>query len=169
MAAHGASGEAAEFTVGEIERFLVDEAALLDEWRLDEWLALIAPDGRYLVPPLDAPDADHRDTLFLIADDRRSLASRVRQLLSGITWAENPRSRTRRLVTNVRLLGIEGDTAQAAANFAVWRFQHEQTDVYVGRYLHVLVRGPSGLLFRERRAVLDLETLRPHGKLSFIL
>ena len=35
--------------------------------------------------------------------------------------------------------------------------------------LHVLVRGPSGLLFRERRAVLDLETLRPHGKLSFIL
>jgi hypothetical protein len=30
---------------------------------------------------------------------------------------------------------------------------------------HVLVRGPSG----ERRAALDLESLRPHGKLSFIL
>jgi alkanesulfonate monooxygenase SsuD/methylene tetrahydromethanopterin reductase-like flavin-dependent oxidoreductase (luciferase family) len=27
----------------------------------------------------------------------------------------------------------------------------------------------TALLFRERRAVLDLETLRPHGKLSFIL
>jgi p-cumate 2,3-dioxygenase beta subunit len=157
------------FTVGEIERFLVEEAALLDEWRLEEWLALVAPDGSYLVPPLDAPDADHRDTLFLIADDRRTLASRVRQLLSGTTWAENPRSRTRRLVTNVRLLGIDGDAARITANFAVWRFQHEQTDVYVGRYLHLLVRGPSGLLFRERRAVLDLETLRPHGKLSFIL
>jgi p-cumate 2,3-dioxygenase beta subunit len=39
----------------------------------------------------------------------------------------------------------------------------------IGRYLHVLVRGASGLMFRERRAVLDLETLRPHGKLSFIL
>jgi hypothetical protein len=51
----------------------------------------------------------------------------------------------------------------------VWRFQHEQADVYVGRYLHVLVRSTSGLMFRERRAVLDLETLRPHGKLSFIL
>jgi hypothetical protein len=103
---------AVAFTVAEIERFLIDEAALLDEWRLEEWLALMAPDARYLVPPLDAPDADHRDTLFLIADDRRTLASRVRQLLSGTTWAENPRSRTRRLITNVRLLTAEGGEAR---------------------------------------------------------
>src|SRR6267143_1737124 len=108
MAAHDGS----EFTVGEIERFLVDEAALLDEWRLDEWLALMAPDARYLVPPLDRPGADPRDTLFLIADDRRTLASRVRQLLSGTTWAENPRSRTRSLITNVRLLTAEGGEAR---------------------------------------------------------
>jgi p-cumate 2,3-dioxygenase beta subunit len=66
-------------------------------------------------------------------------------------------------------LEVTDGEARVTANFAVWRFQHEQTDVYVGRYLHVLVRRPSGLLFRERRAVLDLETLRPHGKLSFIL
>ena len=163
------AADAAPFTVGEIEEFLVHEAALLDEWRLEEWLELMAPDARYLVPPLDAPDADHRDTLFLIADDRRTLASRVRQLLSGTTWAENPRSRTRRLITNVRLLAVDGDEARVTAKFAVWRFQHEQSDVYVGQYRHVLVHGASGLLFRERRAVLDLETLRPHGKLSFIL
>jgi len=161
--------DTAPFRVGEIEEFLIYEAALLDEWRLEEWLALMAPEARYLVPPLDAPDADHRDTLFLIADDRRTLASRVRQLLSGTTWAENPRSRTRRLITNVRLLAVQGGEARVTANFAVWRFQHEQADVYVGRYLHVLVRGASGLMFRERRTVLDLETLRPHGKLSFIL
>ncbi len=163
------AGGAVAFTVAEIEQFLIDEAALLDEWRLEEWLALMAPDARYLVPPLDAPDADHRDTLFLIADDRRTLASRVRQLLSGTTWAENPRSRTRRLITNVRLLTAEGDEARSTANFAVWRFQHEQADVHVGRYLHLLVRGPIGLMFRERRAVLVLETLRPHGKARFIL
>jgi p-cumate 2,3-dioxygenase beta subunit len=157
------------FTRSKIEEFLIHEAALLDEWRIEEWLALMAPDARYLVPPLDAPDADHRDTLFLIADDRRTLASRVRQLLSCTTWAENPRSRTRRLITNVRLLAVDNAEAHVTANFAVWHFQHEQSDVYVGQYRHVLVCGPSGLLFRERRAVLDLETLRPHGKLSFIL
>jgi len=51
----------------------------------------------------------------------------------------------------------------------VWRFQHDATDVYVGRYVDLLVRGTSGPMFRERRVILDLETLRPHGKLSFIL
>jgi len=43
----------------------------------------------------------------------------------------------------------------------------QPTDVYVGRDLHVLGRDASGLWFRGRRALLDLETLRPYGKLSF--
>lgn len=158
-----------DIAVAEIEQFFVEEAALLDEWRLEEWLALFAEDGRYLVPSLDRPDSDHRTALFLIADDRKNLASRVRQLLGGSTWAENPRSRTRRLVTNFRILDQRTDRITATANFAVWRFQHEATDVYVGRYVNVLARTATGLMFRERRVILDLETLRPHGKLSFIL
>jgi p-cumate 2,3-dioxygenase beta subunit len=96
MADNAVPGDAAAFARGEIEEFLIHEAELLDEWRLEEWLELMAPDARYLVPPLDAPEADHRGTLFLIADDRRTLASRVRQLSSALTWAENPHSRTRR-------------------------------------------------------------------------
>jgi p-cumate 2,3-dioxygenase subunit beta len=156
-------------TLADIERFFVDEAALLDEWRLEQWLSLFAEDGRYLVPSLDQPLSDHRTALFLIADDRKTLASRVRQLLSGQTWAENPRSRTRRLVTNFRILDESADSVTTTANFAVWRFQYEATDVYVGRYVNVLVHANAGLRFRERRVILDLETLRPHGKLSFIL
>jgi p-cumate 2,3-dioxygenase subunit beta len=159
----------AAITLAQIERFFVEEAALLDEWQLEEWLALFAEDARYLIPSLDRPQSDHRTALFLIADDRKTLESRVRQLLGGQTWAENPRSRTRRLVTNFRILDEGADSITATANFAVWRFQHEATDVYVGRYLNVLVRAGAGLMFRERRVVLDLETLRPHGKLSFIL
>lgn len=157
-------------TIGEVERFLVDEAAMLDEWRLNEWLALMTDDARYLVPSLDSPESDHRTALFLISDDMTTLRSRVGQLLGRSAWAENPRSRTRRLVTNFRILEANGAEAKVAANFAVWRFQLNQTDTYVGRYVHTLVRGPAGgLLFRERRAVLDLESLRPHGKLSIIL
>lgn len=156
-------------TYQEAERFLVEEAALLDEWRLNDWFKLIAEAGRYLVPALDTPDADHRQTLFLVSDDYVTLKSRVAQLLGRSTWSENPRSRTRRLVTNVRVLESNGDEALVTANFAVWRFQLDATDVYVGKYLHKLVRTPEGLRFRERRSVLDLESLRPHGKLSFIL
>ncbi len=157
-------------TRAEVEDFLINEAALLDEWKLEEWLALVADDGKYLVPSLDSPGSDHRTALFLISDDRRNLGSRIKQLLSRTTWAEFPRSRTRRLVSNVRILEHSGDEVKITANFAVWRFQHEATDCYVGRYVHLLVRGPDGgLMFRERRAILDLESLRPHGKLSFIL
>ena len=156
-------------TRAEVEDFLIHEAALLDEWKLEEWLALIADDGTYLVPSLDSPASDHRRALFLISDDRRNLGSRVKQLLGRTTWAEFPRSRTRRLVSNVRILEQADDWVKVTANFAVWRFQHEATDCYVGRYVHVLVRSASGLMFRERRAILDLESLRPHGKLSFIL
>jgi p-cumate 2,3-dioxygenase subunit beta len=153
----------------ELEEFLVDEAAMLDEWRLDDWIELMAQDGHYLVPALDKPTADFRTTLFLISDDMRTLRSRVTQLKGRTVWAENPKSRTRRLLTNFRVMGEEGGLTKACANFAVWRFQLDATDVYVGRYEHLLRREDSGWKFVERKAVLDLESLRPHGKLSFIL
>ena len=51
----------------EVEDFLYKEAALLDEWRLDEWLGLLTEDAIYEVPPTDVPRrfAKH---LFIIAD-----------------------------------------------------------------------------------------------------
>src|SRR6476620_4149490 len=94
--------------VEEVERFLVKEAALLDEWKLNDWLDLMTPDARYLIPLPDQPASDHREALFLIADDIRSLKSRVNQLQGRSVWAENPRSRTRRLVTNTRILETNG-------------------------------------------------------------
>jgi hypothetical protein len=42
-------------TLGDVERFFVNEAALLDERRLEEWLEVFTDDGCYLVPPLDVP------------------------------------------------------------------------------------------------------------------
>ena len=52
------------------------EAALLDEWRLDEWQELLTEDAVYYVPPNDQPEGDHRTTLFLIADDRERIRQR---------------------------------------------------------------------------------------------
>ncbi len=159
----------AALTRGEVEEFLYHETALLDEWRLEEWLALVAEGGRYLVPALNLPHSDASSTLFLVADDHVSLKSRVRQLMGRSTWAENPRSRTRHLVSNVRVLESDPGAALVTANFVVWRFQSGNADAYVGRYLHRLVRTEAGLRFTERRCELDMEALRPHGKLSIIL
>jgi len=156
-------------TRAQIEDFLYAEAALLDEWRLQEWLELLTEDVTYAVPATDVPEGDAKSTLFLIADDALRVHSRVRQLLGKSAWAENPRSRTRRLISNVRIRETDGETIRVTANFVVYRMRMDQVDTYVGRYEYTLVQRDGQLKIRERKAILDLEALRPHGKVSFIL
>jgi p-cumate 2,3-dioxygenase subunit beta len=153
----------------EVEDLLYKEAALLDEWRLEEWLELLSDDAVYEIPPTDVPEGDARNTLFIIADDAVRIRSRVKQLLGKSAWAENPQSRTRRMISNVRVLGVDGDRILATANFAVHRMRYESVDTYIGRYDYKLVRVGNELKIKERRAILDNEALRPHGKISFIL
>jgi p-cumate 2,3-dioxygenase beta subunit len=152
-----------------VEDFLYEEAALLDEWRLDEWLELLTEDATYEVPSTDTPDGDPQNTLFLIADDKTRIRSRVAQLLGKSAWAENPPSRTRRMISNVRIRQVEGEAIHVMANFVVYRLRFEQMDTYVGRYEYTLVPCDGRLKIRGRKAILDLEALRPHGKVSFIL
>lgn len=153
----------------EVEDLLYCEAALLDEWRLEEWLEILTDDAIYQVPSTDAPEGDARNTLYIIADDALRIRSRVKQLLGKLAWAENPHSRTRRMITNVRVVGVDGDDVMVTANFVVHRMRHETVDTYVGRYDYRLAHFGKALKIRERRAILDNEALRPHGKISFIL
>ena len=154
----------------DVEALFYEEAALLDAWRLDDWLGLLTPDARYLVPPNDVPDGDPRDTLFTIADDIRRIRGRVKRLNSAEAHAESPRSRTRRMVSNVRIVERAGDELVAEANFIVYRFRRdERIGEYVGRYRYRLRATEEGLRIAERRAVLDCEELGALGSVSFIL
>src|SRR6516164_8064525 len=153
----------------EVEDLLYDEAALLDEWRLEQWLEMLSDEAVYQVPPTDVPEGDARNTLFIVADDIVRIRSRVKQLLGKSAWAENPHSRTRRIISNIRVRGSDGDHILVTANFIVNRMRYENVDTYVGRYNYRLVRHEGKLKIRERRVILDNEALRPHGKISFIL
>ncbi len=154
----------------EVEDLLYREAELLDAWKLDEWMTLLTEDAAYYVPPNDKPDADHRFTLFTIADDMVRLRERVIRLKDPNCHVEYPPSRTRRLITNVRLVGSEGDAIVVTANFVVHRFRrggaHQE---FVGRYRHRLRRVGGLLKIAERRAILDAEELGALGSVSFIL
>ena len=80
-----------------VAQFLYDEAALLDEWRLDEWLALFHPEAaKYLIPSPEDLSDDPATTLHLVNDAMTILAGRVGRLKSKHAHAESPRSRTRR-------------------------------------------------------------------------
>jgi p-cumate 2,3-dioxygenase subunit beta len=153
-----------------VEDFLIAEADLLDTWRLHEWLALFDPEATgYYMPTTDLPDGDPGSDLMLIADDMTKLRSRVDQLLSGVTWAENPRSRTRRMISNVKIDAIDGDVLSIRANFVVYRMRFQNIDPYIGEYRYKLKANGGTFTILERRVVLDLEALRPHGKVSFIV
>lgn len=153
----------------DVEDFLFREAALLDEWRLDEWLTLFEPDATYEVPTTDRPNADPHSSQYYVWDDHELLTARVRRLKSKHAHAENPHSRTRRLVTNVRMGEPAGAEIPAYAAFLIYKIRDGNVDQFVGRYEHTLVASGGGLRFRKRRAVLELEVLRPGGRLSFIL
>ena len=154
----------------EVENFLFHEAALLDEWRLDEWLGLLTEDATYCVPPNDAPDSDSADTLFLIADDIARIRGRVKRLDNPEAHAEHPRSRTRRIISNVRITSRNGDYLDIAANFVVYRFRREErVGEYVGHYNYRLRVDNGAIRIAERRAVLDSEELGGLGSISFIL
>jgi p-cumate 2,3-dioxygenase beta subunit len=159
-----------DVTREQVEDFLYAEADLLDNWQLNEWVALFDQDrGSYYIPTADAPDADPNTALFLVADDMPKLRSRVSQLLSGVAWAENPKSRTRHMVNNVRIAGMEGEALLVKANFVVFRMRFQNIDPYIGKYHYKLLPENGTFKILERRVVLDLEALRPHGKVSFIV
>jgi p-cumate 2,3-dioxygenase subunit beta len=160
----------AAVTRTEVEDFLFAEADLLDSWRLNEWLALFDEErGGFYMPSTDTPDSNHTETLFLIADDMTRLRSRVSQLLSGLTWSENPPSRTNHMISNVRMVGTEGDALLVKANFVVYRMRFQNIDPYIGKYHYKLLPRDGTFKILERRVILDLESLRPHGKVSFIV
>lgn len=165
-----ARGAAAAVTREQVEDFLYHEAALLDAWRLDDWLALLTEDARYEVPSNDRPDADPASTLFTIADDIDRIRGRVTRLKDKNAHAEHPRSRTRRMISNVRIVGRNSTELRVEANFVVHRFRRdENTREYVGHYRYLLRAERGELRIARRQAVLDPMELGSLGLVSFVL
>jgi p-cumate 2,3-dioxygenase beta subunit len=156
-------------TRSEVEDLLFLEADLLDTWKLNDWLALYTADAQYEVPSTDLPkDADPDHNLFYIADNRARLEQRVIRLNKKTMWSEYPRSKTRHLVTNVRLLG-DADNIIVRAGFAVYRTKWGITDLFIGGYEYLLRREGDALRIRKKRCQLDLDGLRPQGRVSILL
>lgn len=162
----------------EIEQFLYFEAQLLDEHRYDEWLELFAADLHYWMPvrtnrlrrqeknEVSAPtDVAHFD------ETATSLRQRVRRLESGMAWAEDPRSRTRRLVTNVRIRPgeFEGEYV-VTSNFLVYKNRLDRDEDFMVGEREDLLRRVARLRWRiaKRKILLDQAVVLSQSLVSFL-
>ena len=136
--------------VGEIETFLVHEARLLDERRYEDWLALFTEDGWYWVP-LEEGQADPKETVSLMYDDRRLLETRVRRLAQGKLHIQEPKSRTSRIVTNVSIEARDDAGATVRSKFIITEYRRGAQLTYAGTYFHRLVRQGGRLRIAWKR------------------
>jgi p-cumate 2,3-dioxygenase subunit beta len=158
-----------KITRQEVEDLLFHEAELLDEWKLVEWAALFSSDGSYLIPPIGNPDADSNKSLYLARDDRARLEQRALRLLKKEAHVEYPHSTTLHNVSNVRIVKNEVEEVTVKCNFATYRTKREMLDCYVGVSEYKLKKEDGQLKIQEKKVILKLDSLRPHGKVSIIL
>lgn len=173
----GAAAESAEF-VGQrvpvgapvynrIVEFLYDEAELLDRLKLQEWASHLATDLLYTAPlRTTRTTAEQAASVVRTTqhyhDDYRSVMGRVLRLSGKSAWAEDPPSRTRRLVTNIRVHTLPAESEYAVTSYLLMtrsRFNFDDFDFISGERRDVLrVDGESFKLAR-REVLLDQAVL----------
>jgi len=157
----------------EVAEFLYREAELLDERRYDEWLALLADDLRYWMPMRRNVKYGEEQREFTregqdiawFDEGKDTLTRRVKQIQTGIHWAEEPVSRISHLVTNVQIVEATPSVAEARevttrCRFLIYRNRVEtETDILVGKREDVLRRESEGWRIARRKIVLDQNVL----------
>jgi 3-phenylpropionate/cinnamic acid dioxygenase small subunit len=124
-----------------VEQFLYWEAAVLDDRRWSDWLEFFTDDCRYYMPTRynrTRREMDHEfsraDEVAHFDDDLASLRVRVKRLLTGQAWAEDPPSRTRHMITNVRIEPIDGGLLRVHSCFHCYRSRLDRdVETFVGR------------------------------------
>jgi 3-phenylpropionate/cinnamic acid dioxygenase small subunit len=155
----------------EVEEFLYREAELFDEWRLREWLAMLTDDVVYRVPVRIAKEKAEGESavtgvsteMFHLDEDRDSLELRVERLETGFAWAEEPPSRIRHHVSNVRV-----DDLAVRSNVLVYRSRWDKPDydILSGERRDVFRRDDGELKLASRLVILD-STSVPTLNLTF--
>lgn len=162
----------------QIEDFYYLEAELLDDRKLREWFDLLTDDIRYWMPirynTLERPE-NISDELskpgeaYYFDDDKKSLKIRVERVYAKNAWAEMPPSRTRHLITNIRIKKDSGNEIEVHSNFIVYRTRMEtDQDIFVGERQDVLRRVDGGFKIAKRTIILDQAVLSAKNISVFI-
>ena len=149
----------------DVEQFLYYEAELLDNREIAEWVDLMTDDVRYFMPlrrnrgqrERDREYSGDGDTAYF-DESNASLRMRLAKLQTNVAWAEEPPSRTRHLITNVRIRPLGDIEFEVKSAFLLYRNRAErQTDVFAGERIDVLRRGATAVGWQIARRVIHLD------------
>lgn len=156
-----------ESLLKQVEQFIYREARLQDEHRYAEWEALWTEDGVYWIPA-NGDDIDPEQQMSIVYDNRSRIALRVRQLLSGRHYSQEPRSRLRHFVTNIEITGRKGNEIAAGCNAMVFESNLRGETIWAARTAYVL-RLNGGTLSLARKTVTLVNNDKPLYTLSFLI
>ena len=152
----------------DVEDFLYREAELLDERRYEEWLDLFTEDARYFMPMRRNVPADEGEREFTregvdvnwFDEGKDTLTRRVKQIRTGIHWAEQPPSRMCHMVSNVQVLSASADEVAVKSRFLLYRNRVEtETDFLVGKREDRWRRVNGDWRIARRKIILDQNVL----------
>lgn len=152
----------------EIARFLYAEANLLDERRFEEWIDLLTKDVRYRMPmrrnvkfgDQARENTRERQDMNWFDEGKETLTQRVKQILTGVHWAEEPLSRVCHRVSNVEILTATLTEVTVRSRFLVYRNRVEtETDLFVGKREDILRKVDGRWRIARRKILLDQNVL----------
>lgn len=161
----------------ELEQALYDEADALDSRRFDAWLDFLTPDVTYWMP-VRSTRAQGEETLEFTRsgegaayfdENRKQLEARVFKIYNVDSWSENPPSRTRHVVSNVRILEKHSPTeVTVGCNFMLFRSRLDtDEDLWVGRRVDRMRKVDERWKVARREIYLDQTVLRSKNLSSF--
>lgn len=160
-------------SAAEAEHLLFQEARLIDEWKLEEWLELYTPDGLYWVPIDENAPVSQQGAIIYDTPLRRE--ERVYHLLHTSFPAQSPNSRTIHTVSNV-MVEARGEDTLVNSSQVIYEMRpgdYSQRGIgiinpSVARVDHVLRRVDGQLRIAEKKVLLiNRDTWQ--GNLTYIL
>jgi 3-phenylpropionate/cinnamic acid dioxygenase small subunit len=106
QAATGKQVRYGEALYNEFVHFLIEEAHILDGAQYKDWVELLAEDVLVTMPvrqTVSRKRGDGRSGQYWLFDDKEALTFKALRYLGDSAWADDPPSRIRRMITNVRV------------------------------------------------------------------
>lgn len=150
-----------------VEKFYYDEAALLDAHDYEAWVKMFSDDTHYFMPIRRTRlrrelrrEFTKPGEMAYFDDDKATLIGRWQKVADGTSWAEDPPSRTRHLITNVRVVADDGLEVNVESNFHVYRTRlKSEEDSWIGSRQDVLRRDGDSFLVARRHILLEQTVL----------